>query len=186
MFKTLGQTNVTQIKKAVNSLTAEQWNQWKQLQDFYQSHDSTLTYPLFWAMPDQSSEYRVRVFDTESVLAFHCKSLIEEFTKLYNTKPIAAVFSLLMERRVIPIHSDMQYVDIRRIHVPIVTNEFCYMFGSDMKLYNWKEGFIYELDPIQPHGVVNGSTISRIHLVIDFPLQSKVKNIVYETTRSNI
>lgn len=186
MFKVIGKTNIKQIKQSVEHLTDQQWNKWKQLQDFYDSHDSTLTYPLFWSMPDGGSVYRVTVHDSSSELALHCKPLIEQFTKLYKASPIAAAFSLLRERRVIPIHSDLQYSGICRVHVPIVTNDQCYMFGDDMKLYNWKEGHIYELDPIQKHGVVNGSRLNRIHLIVDFPTQATTKDIVYESAGSVI
>lgn len=186
MFKSIGQANISYIKNAVEQLTAEQWNRWKELQDFYDSHDSTLTYPLFWSMPDKSDTYRVVIHDDTSAVANHCKPLIEHLIKYYNTQPIAAAFSLLRERRVIPIHSDLQYEGIRRVHIPIITDNMCYMFGDNNKLYNWQEGRIYELDPIQQHGVVNGSRINRIHLIIDFPLPSVVKKIRYEPARSNI
>jgi len=186
MFRPIGRANISDIVDAVNELTDEDWNKWKDLQTLYNSHDSTLAYALFWSMPSDDTRYRVVLHDTTSRVAKACEPLINSLTKVYGTKPIAAAFSLLKERRVIPIHVDNEYLNIHRIHIPIITNKFVYMFGQDLKLYNMHEGVMYQLDATKPHGIVNGSRLSRIHLVIDFPHDTSIKEIVYETPGTTI
>ena len=183
MFRPVGKANIRAIVDAVNGLTDDDWNKWKDLQALYNSHDSTLAYALFWSMPSDDAKYNVVLYDTTSRVAKACEPLIDSLTKAYNTKPIAAAFSLLKERRVIPIHVDNEYLNIHRIHIPIITNKFVYMFGQDLKLHHMQEGVIYQLDATKPHGIVNGSRFSRIHLVIDFPYNTSIKEIVYETSR---
>lgn len=182
MFKVLGQTNIDSISSELSKLTLEDWNKWKDLQDLYKSHDSTLSYGLFFARPDQSDHYKVLQLDNTSGLAESCKPLIAKLTSAFKTEPIAAVFSLLKERRVIPIHIDNEYEGIHRIHIPIITNRFVYMFGNDLQLHNWKAGYIYDLNATKPHGIVNGSRSSRVHLVVDFPSTEFVKEIRYEAS----
>lgn len=186
MFKKIGKTNVDNITSTLSQLTTEDWNKWKELQTLYNSDDSTLAYGLFWAMPDKNNYYKVVIHDDSSNVAKACQPLIKSLVNIFKTQPIAAAFSLLKERRVIPMHVDVEYHGIHRIHVPIVTNAQVYMFGQDLQLHNWKAGYIYDLDATKPHGIVNGSRLSRIHLVIDFPSPEFVKEIVYETARSTV
>lgn len=180
MFKLIGSTNISQIVAGINQLTEQEWNKWKQLQDLYKSHDSTLAYGLFFSMPDSESCYKVTIHDTTSPVAIACKPVIDSLTAMYDTTPISAVFSCLRERRVIPIHTDPMYDGIHRIHIPIITNPMVYMFGEDLRLHRWKPGFMYDLDATKPHGIVNGSRLDRTHLVIDLPSTKAKKRIVYE------
>ena len=186
MFRPIGRANIKDIVVAVSELTDEDWNKWKDLQTLYNSHDSTLAYALFWSMPSNDTQYKVVLHDTTSKLAVACETLINGLTKTYEARPIAAAFSLLRERRVIPIHTDNEYANIHRLHIPIVTNESVYIFGRDFRLRNMRQGIIYQLDATKPHGIVNGSRINRVHLVIDIPYGPAIKEIVYETPGSDI
>lgn len=186
MLKTIGRANISHTATAVNELTDDDWNKWKDLQTSYNSDDSTLAYALFWSTPNNDMSYRVVLHDTTSKLAVECGKLINRLTEVYKARPIAAAFSLLKERRVIPIHIDEKYTNIHRIHIPIITNKSVYIFGHNLKLKNMVEGVIYQLDATKPHGIINGSRLSRVHLVVDIPYGPATKEIIYETRGSVI
>lgn len=62
-------------------------------------------------------------------------------------------------------HADAPMPGIR-IHIPLQVNSGCWVFHAG----TWQqllEGFVYHMDPTQPHGAVNWGAQLRMHLMID-------------------
>lgn len=175
------------INQELNNLTNADWERWKDLQQLYNSYDSTQSYGLFCCIPDRGPSFEVTVLDDSSRLARLCRPVINNFQRHYKSEPISAVFSKVKERSVIPIHTDPMYRGIQRLHIPIVTHPHIWMVDENLKLHFMQRGNAYQLDALKPHGVINASRIDRIHFVIDFPVPELQKSIVkYEAQRTNI
>lgn len=58
------------------------------------------------------------------------------------------------------------YPNEQRYHVPLKTNEGCWVF-SDGVWQQLEVGRLYKMDPTKPHGAVNWGTTVRWHLLMD-------------------
>lgn len=79
----------------------------------------------------------------------------------------------------VPLHSDINYhwYDRVRIHVPIVTDEQVFFYCGDKQVH-MAEGDAWIFDSWKNHRVVNASTKTRVHLVIDISGSSRFWNWV--------
>lgn len=76
--------------------------------------------------------------------------------------------SLPASREIIP-HRDHgpAYERTRRIHVPLQTDPRV-RFAIDGEDFYLEAGGIYEVNNMLEHGVVNGSEVDRVHLIVDY------------------
>jgi hypothetical protein len=70
-----------------------------------------------------------------------------------------------------------------RIHIPIYTNDNV-LFSVGSTCINMKEGYIYEINNILPHSVVNNGDTDRIHLLVDM-ISSKDYDFRYQDAYKN-
>jgi aspartyl/asparaginyl beta-hydroxylase (cupin superfamily) len=85
-----------------------------------------------------------------------------------NCVPVKAMLvSLIAGEAVLP-HRDLSTIleESHRVHLPIVTDP-AVMFTVGDETIHMPAGSIYEIDNTRVHGVVNGSSIDRIHLIVD-------------------
>lgn len=80
------------------------------------------------------------------------------------------------EEQILHNHNDEIVIRIR-FHLPLVTNENCYVF-LDGEVYNYKEGNIYFFNNGCVHGAINESKIDRYHLVWDCVLTKRTLSIL--------
>ena len=59
------------------------------------------------------------------------------------------------------IHSD----PTKRIHIPVITNENCWLIVNKEIMHLPADGRHYEIDTTQKHTALNGSWEDRIHIV---------------------
>ncbi|WP_167472913.1 aspartyl/asparaginyl beta-hydroxylase domain-containing protein [Nocardia arthritidis] len=56
---------------------------------------------------------------------------------------------------------------MHRLHIPLITNEDC-MFSDNNTVYRMKPGEVWFLDATQVHTAAALTTLSRMHLIVDF------------------
>lgn len=67
-----------------------------------------------------------------------------------------------------PMHVDRQEADwVTRIHVPVVTNPFCWLEFEDVGRIHFQVGHAYTFDALHRHSFGNGGDTERVHLIFD-------------------
>lgn len=69
-------------------------------------------------------------------------------------------------------HADVAIRPAIRLHLPLQTNEDCWVFHGG----GWQQlhvGYVYKMDPTWFHGAVNWGTTLRLHLMIDILEEEK-------------
>jgi len=186
----IGEVDVSTIEEHVNQLTQEQWIEWDLRQNRYKVHSATESYPfLFSEYGEEPKEYN---HDTN--LWNVVKPLIGKLEKFYNRKAGAVVLVKLKPNTNIIPHTDGGwFVDTHRLHIPIITNPGI-IFTLTNKRVHLKKGWIYELNNLVQHGVINPTDVGRVHLMVDLdpkhPLnpaiqKSPLESIGYESLKIN-
>lgn len=62
---------------------------------------------------------------------------------------------------------------VHRLHIPIITNPDVFFLVKDTK-FHMEEGYVYELNNQQSHGVKNLGDNQRIHLIVDIIPKDKI------------
>lgn len=52
-----------------------------------------------------------------------------------------------------------------RLHIPLVTNKWCYFVFKETGLFNMPTGHVYEVDTLKEHSAMNCSSEYRLHLI---------------------
>ena len=85
----------------------------------------------------------------------YINSIIEELN-MYRTRVM-----VLKPKVCYSIHSD----PVKRIHIPVITNENCWLIVNKEIMHLPADGRHYEIDTTQKHTALNGSWEDRIHIV---------------------
>ena len=85
----------------------------------------------------------------------YINSIIEELN-MYRTRVL-----VLKPKVCYSIHSD----PTKRIHIPVITNEHCWLIVNKEIIHLPADGRHYEIDTTQKHTALNGSWEDRIHIV---------------------
>ena len=85
----------------------------------------------------------------------YINSIIEELN-MYRTRVL-----ILKPKVCYSIHSD----PVKRIHIPVITNENCWVIVNKEIMHLPADGRYYEIDTTQKHTALNGSWEDRIHIV---------------------
>ena len=106
--------------------------------------------------------------DWKSVL----KPIISDVTRSYNFKlgkTARVMLANIAPGGIIGKHIDQNTsADIpHKIHIPIQTDELAEFYEEDSSYY-LQRGYAYEVNNKILHGVKNGSTKERIHLIFDY------------------
>jgi hypothetical protein len=106
---------------------------------------------------------RFKQYEFTEISEYFKGSYFEEVTDVVNEKYIIrrTRFMLSKPKTCLSTHTDAT----RRIHIPIDTNDNCYMVLTD-KVYRLPFGNVYLTDTTEPHTAVNASTRNRTHIVM--------------------
>ena len=85
----------------------------------------------------------------------YINSIIEELN-MYRTRVL-----VLKPKVCYSIHSD----PVKRIHIPVYTNENCWIIVNKEIMHLPADGNYYEIDTTQYHTALNGSEEYRVHIV---------------------
>lgn len=85
----------------------------------------------------------------------YINSIIEELN-MYRTRVM-----VLKPKMCYSIHKD----PVKRIHIPVITNESCWLIVNKEIMHLPADGNYYEIDTTQKHTALNGSFHDRIHIV---------------------
>ena len=85
----------------------------------------------------------------------HINSLIKKLN-MYRTRVM-----ILEPKSCYSIHTD----PTKRIHIPVYTNEKCWIIVNKEIIYLPADGNYYEIDTTHQHTALNGSSENRIHIV---------------------
>lgn len=95
------------------------------------------------------------------------KEIARGYLKAAHKVVYNRMLSVVMPGHSIPPHVDAQESDwIRRIHVPLVTNEKAYMI-IDGVAEHWRAGQVYFIDTRVEHAIRNDGDTPRIHFMFD-------------------
>jgi len=99
--------------------------------------------------------YREKDFTHPNFDLPYINSILEELN-MCRTRVL-----ILKPKQCYSIHTDRS----KRIHIPVVTNENCWIILNREVIHLPANGNYYEIDTTQEHTAVNGSWENRIHLV---------------------
>lgn len=156
-----------QLKNLVLYLSEEEWNRFTFRQKNIVGHKDTLTVPLIYDYANRNdfvTHSNYEKFKTYlSTLSNHL-SLLGEPSVIQRANLV-----LLKANSHIKPHIDKGdfLLSTRRMHIPIFTNENCYLTVAD-KRQHFKEGEIWEIDNTgKIHSAHNEGLTDRIHLIVD-------------------
>jgi Aspartyl/Asparaginyl beta-hydroxylase len=186
----IGEVDTSKIEQHVNALSNEQWIEWDLRQNRYKVHAATESYPFLF------SEYgeEPKTYNQDTEIWNVVRPVIEKLEKFYNRKVGAAVLVKLKPKRNILPHTDGGwFVDTHRLHIPIITHPDILFTIADKKVH-LKRGWIYELNNLVEHSVLNPTDVGRVHLMVDILpkqvansaiLKSPLESISYKSLEIN-
>lgn len=178
----IGEVDTSEIEQHVIALTNEQWIEWDLRQNRYKVHAATESYPFMF------SEYgeEPKTYNQDTEIWNVVKPVIEKLEKFYNRKVGAAVLVKLKPKRNILPHTDGGwFVDTHRLHIPIVTDPDILFTIADKKVH-LKKGWIYELNNLVEHSVLNPTDVERVHLMVDILPKQVVNSAILKSPLESI
>lgn len=175
-IKVIGKIEAKGILNFVNELSEEEWDQWNLRQKVFDVHSATKSFPLSWCEEISNKQFHVKIFHQENKIWNHIQPIVYALEKKYVGECVNIMFARLLPYKSIKRHSDTSHLlkSVHRIHIPILTNENIKFYIDDVNFY-LKSGYIYEINNIKCHSVVNLSNLDRVHLIID--VLPTIKNI---------
>lgn len=138
-----------------------------------------------WNETGRSSDLIIRSYDglarpTESIV--HYPILASIIKENFNIERIKYVrLALLGSNSVILPHKD--YLETKkeflRFHLPLITDPMCF-YAEEDKLHRFEKGNLWFLDARKIHSVACFSNQPRLHLILDFPSDSDIKQCINE------
>lgn len=97
-----------------------------------------------------------------------CSEAIEEAERLLDGRVINLMVNILPAGVVVPIHTDTVIGDLRRWHLPLVTNvSHCYFWDEIDGFQFLRPGWWHRVNYSIKHSIGNFSQKDRIHLIVD-------------------
>jgi hypothetical protein len=91
----------------------------------------------------------------------------EALDGLFAPEYVRAAFVVSLDpMQQIPSHVDASIAPAVRYHIAIRTNPLAWSFHAG-QWRHLEEGYVYQMDPTEPHGAVNWGTEPRWHLLVD-------------------
>ena len=106
-------------------------------------------------VPSSFKPYKELNFIYPNFNLSYINSILEKFN-MYRTRVL-----VLKPKVCYTIHRDLS----KRIHIPVVTNENCWLIVDKEIMHLPADGNYYEIDTTQEHTALNGSWEDRIHIV---------------------
>jgi len=167
-------TTFNSLKDKVSKFTQEEWCKWEDRRSFNDQKDS-LTIPIYNQPDIDSRVFYHKIINKHYIELLRdelmeCFIMIDQVYKHGEPKRVMLV-NLPPGKNVRPhVDSSRHLARCRRIHLPIVTNNQVKFFcgGSIIPM---DEGVLTDFNNNIIHSVLNESTKSRIHLIIDWGQQ---------------
>ncbi len=180
-FRQIGEVDVSEIKRLINELKPESWNENSIRQNVYDVHADTETINLAW-----DSDFRhvnptrhpmLQTFAEPlrpmfQLIADYYENSVrwqDYFRKNGHGYFIRANIVKLIAGGKIKEHRDKNFslAHSHRIHIPIITNDKVIFNIGDLSM-NMLEGEVIEINNRMNHSVVNDSQQDRVHLILDW------------------
>ena len=180
-FTTICNLDITSLKDLCNSVSNDDWNQWKYRQATYGTHVNIQSIPFIWSIDNQTwtTEQKANLktcidVNRDTPLSNAVFAAVDELSKNIRSGVITKLcLANLLPGRSIELHIDtgpalqLPY----RCHLPIISPKTCiFTVGDESK--NLAEGTWVEINNIIMHGVANSSDISRVHIMCDIMTQA--------------
>lgn len=169
-FRFIGHYDTSNILQKLNQFEETDWDRYTYRQDTYETHKQTKAIPLIYDVEyshivGKKTEY-YNIFKDDII---NLDKILKDFYHS-NGEIIRVEIVKMSPGSKIRLHYDNSYslkID-NRIHLPIITNENVIFTVGDTKK-NMKINELWEINNSDKlHGVINGGTNDRIHMIIDF------------------
>jgi len=146
----------------LSQINDSSWNTDTSRQDRFGVHKFTKA--IFLKKADIFAKSIVNLYTSK--LFYELRPLIK--SSIFEKKIANALLTVLPAHKGIPEHVDSGFLleNCRRFHIPIITNELV-IFTVNGESINMKAGYVYEINNLRKHSVINNSGKDRIHLIID-------------------
>ena len=188
-YKKYEKLDVSELKSMILNENPEIWNfSGKLIFRNLDTHGKADTIPLYWTRK-KDEPYVICKFVMYEKYFKYINPILDYIKTIYkNHFPIKVALVKLVPGAYITPHidrSDLLEVP-NRLHIPIITNDNV-MFHVNDEVINMKEGYLYEINNIRMHHVVNEGDTDRVHLLIDmFPRDYKIDRGFVESEISEL
>jgi hypothetical protein len=169
----VGNCNIEQIVKALNSVPNDIWLEHKYRQTAGNVHKYTNTIELMWHVDSLHNGSLGKIHHT-NYLKFNIPDFLKSVKSLYENAYGNGHFIRVMLVKMLANSHIVPHIDYgtsltycKRTHIPIITNENVIFTVNDENKH-MKAGEIWEIDNTVIHSVINNSNYDRIHLIIDY------------------
>ncbi len=95
------------------------------------------------------------------------QALVDEAMNNRYSRPYRRMLSVVMPGRSIrPHHDPMPEEWCGRAHIPLLSNELA-LFVTEGETIHMKPGYLYWVNPLAEHAIINGGDTPRVHLIFD-------------------
>jgi aspartyl/asparaginyl beta-hydroxylase (cupin superfamily) len=172
-FKMYGNVNVSYLK---NTLTELDWSEHTLRQSLFKRHQHTQTLEIMWDIDSLHTNKIGKIHSNYYKL--NIESFLEEIKPIYESNCGDGYFvrvllvKLKPNSNIVP-HTDKgdSLINCNRTHIAIITNPKV-TFTIDGETKHLKEGEIWEIDNTKEHSVDNNSNEDRVHLIMDWFVES--------------
>ena len=170
-YKFIGNYNISELVKLLNSKSTDDWDYWSIKQKKYKAHSETKTIPL---LVDERYGYMGEVKGTESKFYLEFEKELSKIKEIiqsyYGVGDILGIeIAKLPKKSKVHEHKDggVSLLKNPRIHLVLQTNDdVIFKVGGEEK--NMKLGEMWEINNTETHSVVNDGNVDRIHMIIDY------------------
>lgn len=178
-FNYIGSVDVSTIKEVLLKIDESVWLENTIRQNTFNVHKHTETIDLMWDMQSLISNTKGTIHP--NFHKFKIDELIEKLIPIYKTiygdgEFIRVVLTKLKKNTEVYPHVDngISLSNCKRTHIPVITNPLV-TFTIENETKFLKEGEIWEINNQNMHSVQNKSDVDRIHFIIDYYVQTKIK-----------
>ena len=182
-LRKIGDIDVTRFARQATAITDAEWTADAFRQKTYEVHKQTQTIRLIM---DEDGRHRDPTYhpsyETYKALLAPIETFIRrQFEQTLKAKRlrkkhgrgyfIRMILVKLLTNGTIPHHFDQGETlsKSHRMHLPVITNEQNLFSVGDSEVH-MKAGELWEINNRRAHGVVNGGSEDRIHLIVDYVL----------------
>lgn len=167
----ISEYDIRPIKDFLLAANEEVWLRDTFRQELYDTMVDTHSILIIFSSYKDPFDPTVQIFNEKNSDVIEIvKPLIKTLENNFDGNIIRFIIAKLKAHKSIIMHDKDGDVDAfrysRRLHLPIVTDENVEFIIDDERIH-FKEGIIYELNNLIPHGVENNSDNDRIHIIID-------------------
>ena len=168
-FKQHSKYDVEPIRNYIDSFS-EEWFINTSRQDNYYVHKDTNSYFVYTANLGwkEGEEFSTQTTSNDKDLLELLEPIISDLEKIHDgVRGMVLLIKLKAGQDIAPHHDSGDYLMLsKRNHIPVVTSDSVFFGVGDEKV-KMGTGECWEINNSRTHFVSNGSTIDRVHLLID-------------------